>query len=57
MCFQLKKEYSIFKELASISGWGWDSENNRVQATDEQWDMYLLVCSAIDLNPNLADPK
>lgn len=40
---QLKVKYNDFKTLASISGWGWDSENNRVQASDEQWDTYLQV--------------
>ncbi|KAE9389104.1 hypothetical protein BT96DRAFT_947119 [Gymnopus androsaceus JB14] len=37
----LKKKYEIFNDLASISGWGWDSVNQRVQASDEQWDNYL----------------
>lgn len=40
---QLKIKYNDLKTLASISGWGWDSENNRVQASDEQWDTYLQV--------------
>ncbi|KAJ3997999.1 hypothetical protein F5050DRAFT_1710898 [Lentinula boryana] len=40
---KLKNDYRILKELASISGWGWDSENHRVQASEEQWETYLLA--------------
>ncbi|KAJ3744591.1 hypothetical protein DFH05DRAFT_1363854, partial [Lentinula detonsa] len=32
---QLKKKYDAFHTLISLSGWGWDSENHRVQAMDE----------------------
>ncbi|KAJ3832491.1 hypothetical protein F5878DRAFT_646736, partial [Lentinula raphanica] len=38
---KLKNDYRVFKELASISGWGWDPENHRVQASEEQWNTYL----------------
>ncbi|THU75873.1 hypothetical protein K435DRAFT_813945 [Dendrothele bispora CBS 962.96] len=37
----LKAEYVIFKTLLSKSGWGWDSENQCVLASDEQWDTLI----------------
>ncbi|KAF5320392.1 hypothetical protein D9758_018869 [Tetrapyrgos nigripes] len=40
---QLKTEFHIFKSLVEKSGWGWDDENQCVEASDEQWETLTLV--------------
>ena len=37
----LKKTYSAYKPLATISGLGWDAERNCIGGTDEFWDDYI----------------
>ena len=37
----LKKKYSVFKELKSNSGFGWDEELNIPTAPNEVWDAYI----------------
>ncbi|KAF5343189.1 hypothetical protein D9758_016923 [Tetrapyrgos nigripes] len=39
----LKTEFHIFKSLVEKSGWGWDDENQCVEASDEQWETLALV--------------
>ncbi|KAF5342879.1 hypothetical protein D9758_016087 [Tetrapyrgos nigripes] len=44
----LKNEFKNFNSLAEKSGWGWDEENQRVEASDEQWE------TLIESQPHLA---
>ncbi|KAF5341488.1 hypothetical protein D9758_013932 [Tetrapyrgos nigripes] len=39
----LKSEFHIFKTLCDKSGWGWDEENQCVEASDEQWEALAQV--------------
>ena len=41
---QLKREYDIFKELHSLSGFGWDEATQRFKANKNVWDEYIKVC-------------
>ncbi|KAJ3966101.1 hypothetical protein EV361DRAFT_761459, partial [Lentinula raphanica] len=53
---KLKNDYRVFKELASISGWGWDPENHRVQASEEQWNIYLAAHPNMEKYKNMTFP-
>ena len=40
---QLKCEYDIFKELCSLSGFGWDEATQRFKVNKSVWDEYIKV--------------
>ncbi|KAF5362695.1 hypothetical protein D9758_011676 [Tetrapyrgos nigripes] len=44
----LKNEFKNFNSLAEKLGWGWDKENQCVEASDEQWE------TLIESQPHLA---
>ncbi|KAF5346596.1 hypothetical protein D9758_013463 [Tetrapyrgos nigripes] len=41
----LKNEFKNFNSLAEKSGWGWDEENQCVDASNEQWETLIEVLS------------
>ncbi|KAJ8091456.1 hypothetical protein PM082_024374 [Marasmius tenuissimus] len=41
----LKTEYNNLKRLINKSGWGWNKEQQCVEASDEQWDSLGPVCT------------
>ncbi|KAJ6459823.1 hypothetical protein DFH09DRAFT_1115026 [Mycena vulgaris] len=45
---RLKGRYKIMKEMLGLSGFGYDAKTKSVTATEEVWDAYLALFTAVD---------
>ncbi|KAJ6532791.1 hypothetical protein DFH09DRAFT_1092785 [Mycena vulgaris] len=51
--YQLKGRYKIMKEMLVLLGFGYDAKTKSVTATEEVWDAYLALFTAVDQTQEL----